>query len=133
MRTMQSVLTPVGLVVILVAGLRGGDMTSGAFAFMAFLILAVVTYPPADPRRGHQAAMILASAIGLLDLGLLFEEVRAGAVMAQAVNDLLMLVGAGMVVIDAASRLPGDQEDRVASGWSHRTDRAQPVPPLSRG
>ncbi len=133
MHNMQSVLTPIGLVVLLVAGLRGGGTTSGAFAFMAFLILAVATYPPADPRSGHQAAMVLASAIGLLNLGLLFQEVRAGAVMAQAINDLLMLVGAGMVMYDAASRLPGGQEDRVATGWSGRTDRAQPVPPPSRG
>ncbi len=132
MRRMPSVLSAVGLVLILVGGLRGGDMTSGALAFMAFLILGVATYPPADPRRGDQATMVLASAVGLLDLGLLFEEVRAGAVRAQVFDGLLMLVGSSMVVADAAGRLLGDRGDRVATDWGDGTDRAQPVRPLSR-
>jgi hypothetical protein len=135
MDRMQSILTPLGLVLILLGGLRGGDMTSGASAFMAFLILGVATYPPADARRGAQAALVLATALGLLALGSLLDDAPAGLVKAPAMNDLAVLVGSAMVMVDAAGRLLGHRAGREAGAardWRGEGDRAQPVPPLSR-
>ncbi len=132
MRKMPSVLTPSGLVLILVGGLRGGDATSGAFAFVAFLILGVVTYPPAEARRGAQAAMVLGSALCLLALTLVLEEFRVGLVKARAMDDVLVLAGSALVVVDAAGQLLGGRHtERAAARWGGRTDRAQPVRPLS--
>lgn len=132
MRNMPSVLTSLGLVVILVAGLRGGDTTSGAFAFMALLILAVATYPPADARRGDQAAIVLASTAWLLALGLLLEEARAGMVMEQVTEAFLVLAGSALVVVDVAARLSGDRAERAATGWGGEAERVEPVPPFPR-
>ncbi len=129
MGRMPSVLTAIGLVFILVGGLRGGDPTSGAFAFMALLILGVTTYPPADARRGAQAALVLATALGLLVLGLLLEDARAGALKAQVTDDLLMLVGCAMVVAEAAGRLLGGRnQDRIVAPWGGGADGAHPAP-----
>jgi hypothetical protein len=133
MRNRQSVLTPIGLVVILVAGLRGADTRFGAFAFMALLILAVATYPPADAWRGDQAAMVLASTAGLLALGLLFEEVRAYMVMEQVIDDFLVVTGSALVMVDSTARLLGNREERAATGWGGEAERAHPVPPFPRG
>ncbi len=130
-RRRSFVLTAIGLVFILVGGLRSGDATSGAFAFVGFLILGVVTYPPADARRGAQAAMVLGSALSLLALGSVLEAFRVGMVKAHVMDDLLVLGGSGMVVLDAAGRLLGNRvEDRMAPGWGDEAQRGHPVSPL---
>ncbi len=130
-RKLTSALTAVGLIFILVGGLRSGDATSGAFAFVGFLILGVVTYPPADARRGAQAAMVLGSALSLLALGLLLEELREGAVKVHVLDDLLVLAGSGMVVLDAAGRWLGKHvADRMTARWGEERHRGHPVSPI---
>src|SRR5574341_2207711 len=124
MPKLPSALTATGLLLILVGGLQREDMTSGGVAFMAFLILGVATYPPADPPRGHQAALILAGTIGVLALGWLFEEVRAGPVLPQAIEELLLLTGAGLVGGDAAGRLRRHREVHGATAWTDEPGRA---------
>ena len=133
MRTMQTPLAGIGLVLILVGGLRGEGMTDGAAALIALLILAVATYPPADPRRGDQAAMILASAAGLLALGLLFEEVGADMGMEKMVDDFSVLGGSALVTVDAMARALRHREDYTAAGWGGDAEGAEPVSPFSRG
>lgn len=124
----QSLLTSLGIVLILLGALRGTEATAGVFAFAALLILTVTTYPPAEARRGAQAALVLSSAIGLFVLGSLLDEVRAGRL--QALNDLVVLIGAAMVVVDAAGRLLDEAEQsEVGSRWSGGTDRRRPLPP----
>jgi len=129
---LQSLLTSLGLVLILLGALRGTEGTAGVFTFAALLILAVTTYPPADARRGAQAALVIASAIGLFVLGSLLDEVRAGRV--QALNDLVVLIGAAMVGVDAAGQLL-DDADQLHAGtqWSGGPGRPRLAPPQSEG
>lgn len=112
MQNLQSLPTSLGILLILLGALRGSEETAGMFTFGALLILAVTIYPPADARRGGQVALVIAGAIGLFVLGLLLDEVRAGR--SQALNDLVVLIGAVMVVVDKARRLLGDAEQLQA-------------------
>ena len=121
---LQSLLSSLGILLILLGALWDTEQTAGVFTFAALLILVVTTYPPADPRRGAQAALVLAGAIGLFVLGSLLDEVlRAGRV--QALNDLVVLMGAAMVVVDTVVQLLGDAEQAqggarraLGAGWS---------------
>lgn len=132
MQRIQSLLTSLGLVLILLGALRGTEVTAGVFTFAALLILAVTTYPPADARRGAQAALVLASAIGLFVLGSLLDEMRAGQL--QALNDLVVLVGATMVAVDAAGQLLDDAEQSQAGNqWSGGPGRPRRAPPQAEG
>jgi hypothetical protein len=108
MRRLQSSLTSVGLVLILQGALWGTESIAGVYALTALLILAVITYHPADARRGAQAVLVLATAGGLFVLGSLLDEVRAGRL--QAMSDFLVLIGAAMVVVDVGGRLLDDAE-----------------------
>jgi len=127
---MPSLFTPIGLILILVGGLRAGDPASGALAFAGFLILGVVTYPPSDLRRGAQAALVLGSAICLVVLGLLAEEFLVGPAGERVIDDLLILAGSALVMWDAAAQLVGSRErDAVGSGWSGSA-RPYPVRPV---
>jgi hypothetical protein len=132
MHTMLTPLTGIGLVMVLVGGLRGGETTDGAAAFLALLVLAVATYPPADPRRGEPAAIVLASTAGLLALGLLVEEVRADMPMGQVMDDFSVLIGSALVTVGAVARMLGDREERHASAWGGAAGCPQPAPPISR-
>lgn len=130
LRKMPAAATPIGLAIILVAGLRGGDSTFGAFAFVAFLILGVVTYPPPDPRRAAQAVLVLGSPLCLLALGLLLDEVRVGPAAGPVMDSLLVLAGSMLVIAEAVGQLLAyRQERRAAERRDGQMDRAYPVVP----
>ena len=128
MGSLQSMLNPLGLVLMFLAALRGPQESSGVFAFAAVLILTVTTYPPADARRGARAALVLAGGIGLSVLGSLFDEVRAGR--PQALDDLVALLGAALVFVDAAGHLlEADIAPRPAPVWEHADPaHSRPMP-----
>ncbi len=127
LRQTPSIVSSVGLVLILVGALRDGDGTSGVVAFLALLILGATTFLPADARRGLQAAIVLASAAGLLVLGFLFEGLWGGR--AELGDLTLALIGTALVVVDAAGRLLGRAEaPEDAVRWSAHRHRPRPVP-----
>ncbi len=127
MRRSPSIVSSLGLVLILVGALRDGDGASGAVAFLALLILGALTYPPAEAFRGVQAVMIMASTAGLLVLMLLFEGLWGGRA---ELGDLpLALIGTALVVVDAAGRLLARAEiPEDAVRWHGRRHRPRPVP-----
>jgi hypothetical protein len=100
-----SLLTYLGLVLILVGGLRGGAEHSGGLALIGLLILGLITYPPPDARREAQAVLVLSGVAGLVALWSLEGQVRAGAGGPQVMDDLLVLGGAAMVLVHAAADL----------------------------
>lgn len=128
----RSLLIYIGLVLILVGGLRGGAEHSGGLAVIGLLILGVITYPPPDARREARAVLVLGGVAGLLALWSLDGQFQAGREAAQAMDDLLVLGGGAMVLVHAAAQLLGDPVVVSRPGWgASATNRPRPVPPVA--
>lgn len=99
----RRLLTPIGLMMIFVGLLGGARGCAATFALVAFLILGLTAYPPANAHRGARVAMLFAGALGLFVLAFLLNEVWAGA--PAPLGEIPMLIGTAMVVSDAAGRI----------------------------